>query len=326
IAKKPFPHQMDEEAGTILKQQVLNDPRIEISRKALFAKIYQQTGMQRADVSEPELWAFTDSAMRNIGMTTYGNLNFSTVLLSFERRSYTAKEWLDYVRTVRGQRVGGVQANKDLFERWVERVSLEYYRNHLEEYNKDFAFQLTEFKEGNLLFEIMQRKIWDKASTDSTGLRNYYEAHKNKYWWESSADALLFTSTNQQSAEALKEKLQLHGIHSWRSGTDSAGVGSQADSGRYELAQIPGATGGAGSSAALTAGSFTASVINKADNTVSFAYILNFYRDRSPRNFRDARGFVINDYQTWLEDQWIATLKKKYPVKIDETVLASLPK
>jgi len=326
IAKKPFPQQMNEESGTILKQQVLNDPRIEISRKALFAKIYQQTGMQRADVSEQDLLVFTDSAVRNIGLTTYGSLNFSTVLLSFERRSYTAREWLDYARSVRGQRVAGAQANKDLFERWVERVSLEYYRNHLEEYNKDFAFQLTEFKEGNLLFEIMQRKIWDKASTDSTGLRNYYEAHKNKYWWESSADALLFTSTNQQSAEALKEKLQLHGIHSWRSGTDSAGVGSQADSGRYELAQIPGATGGAGSSAALTAGSFTASVINKADNTVSFAYILNFYRDRSPRNFRDARGFVINDYQTWLEDQWIATLKKKYPVKIDETVLASLPK
>ena len=326
IARKPFPHQMDEEAGTTLKQQVLNDPRIEISRKALFAKIYQQTGMQRAGVSEPELWAFTDSAMRNIGMTTYGSLNFSTALLSFERRSYTIKDWLDYVRTVRGQRVSGVQANKDLFERWVERVSLDYYRNHLEEYNKDFAFQLTEFKEGNLLFEIMQRKIWDKASTDSTGLRNFYEGHKNKYWWESSADALLFTSTNQQSAEALKEKLQSHGVYSWRVWTDSAGAGTQADSGRYELAQIPGATGGAGSSAVVTAGSFTPFVTNKADNTVSFAYILNFYRERSPRNYRDARGFVINDYQTWLEDQWIATLKKKYPVKVDEAVLASLPK
>ncbi len=326
IARKPFPHQLDEEAGNTLKQQVLNDPRIEISRKALFARIYQQTGMQRAAVSDADLSAFTDSAMRNIGLTNYGNLNFSTVLLSFERRSYPAKEWLDYVRTVRGQRIGGPQANKDLFERWVERVSQEYYRNHLEEYNKDFAFQLTEFKEGNLLFEIMQRKIWDKASTDSTGLRNYYEAHKNKYWWESSADALLFTSASQQSAEALKEKLQSHGAASWRLWTDSAGAGTQADSGRYELAQIPGATGGAGSSAVVSAGSFTPLVTNKADNTVSFAYILNFYRERSPRNYRDARGFVINDYQTWLEDQWIATLKKKYPVKVDEAVLASLPK
>jgi peptidyl-prolyl cis-trans isomerase SurA len=35
---------------------------------------------------------------------------------------------------------------------------------------------------------------------------------------------------------------------------------------------------------------------------------------------------VINDYQAFLEDEWIASLKKKYPVKIDEAVLAGLPK
>ena len=95
----------------------------------------------------------------------------------------------------------------------------------------------------------------------------------------------------------------------------------QADSGRYELAQIPGV-----GHADPAEGSLTAPVTNKMDNTESFSYIQHVYRDRSPRNFRDARGFVINDYQSWLEDQWINELKKKYPVKIDEAVLASLPK
>ena len=125
----------------------------------------------------------------------------------------------------------------------------------------------------------------------------------------------------------------------WRKLTDSAGAAIQADSGRYELAQIPGAgagvgagagaAGGAGAGAAKpepAAGSLTTAVANKADNTVSFAYILTVYHERSPRNFRDARGFVINDYQTYLEDQWIAALKKLYPVKIDDAVLAGLPR
>jgi peptidyl-prolyl cis-trans isomerase SurA len=107
----------------------------------------------------------------------------------------------------------------------------------------------------------------------------------------------------------------------WRKLADSAGAAVQADSGRYELAQIP----GVGHSDPAE-GSLTAPVTNKTDNTESFSYILHIYRDRSPRNFRDARGFVINDYQSWLEDQWISELKKKYPVKIDEAVLASLPK
>jgi peptidyl-prolyl cis-trans isomerase SurA len=325
IARKPFPAAFDEEAIANLRQQVLNDPRIEVSRKALYARIYQQTEMQRSPISETDLSAFTDSAMRNAGYSSYGSLNFNTVLLSFSRRSYSLKEWLDYVRSVRGPRAAGQQSNKDLFGRWVERVAMDYYRNHLEDYNKDFAFQLTEFKEGNLLFEIMQRKIWDKASTDSAGLRNYYESHKNKYWWESSADALLFTCANQQMAEDLKTKLQARGVYNWRQWADSAGVSVQADSGRYELAQIPGVAGSGSGSASVSPGTFTSFVTNKADNTVAFAYILNAYRDRSPRNYRDARGFVINDYQTWLEDQWVAALKKKYPVKVDEQVVRTLP-
>lgn len=326
IARKPVPQQLDEDVTNTLKQQVLNDPRIEVSRKALFAKIWRETNLQRASISEPELWAFTDSATRNMGYTSNASLNMATVLFNFAQRSYTMREWVDYVRQVRGPRTNGGPSDKDLFERYVERSSMDYYRNHLEEFNKDFAFQLTEFKEGNLLFEVMQRKIWDKASTDSAGLRNYYEAHKNKYWWESSADALLFTCANQQQADDLKAKLQSHGVYGWRQWMDSAGASTQADSGRYELGQIPGATMGAGVSVSIVPGTFTSFVVNKADNTVSFAYILNAYRDRSPRNYRDARGFVINDYQTWLEDQWIATLKKKYPVKVDEQVFASLPK
>ena len=321
IARKQIPHQFDEAEAAQIKQQVLNDPRIEISRKALLNRIEQQTNFQRANVEDLDLWAFTDSAMRNTGLNSFRGLGYSTVLISFARQSYILKEWLDYTHSIRGQRPGGNQANKDLFERWIERMALDYYRNHLEDYNKDFAFQLTEFKEGNLLFEIMQRKIWDKASVDSAGIRNFYETHKDKYWWDASADALLFTCKSQQVADALKARLLAHPITAWRQMTDSGAISIQADSGRYELSQIPNPD-----KAVLDASMYTPFSTNSADNSVSFAYILNVYTTRSPRNFRDARGFVINDFQNWMEDQWVAGLKKKYPVKIEEKVFAELPK
>jgi len=50
------------------------------------------------------------------------------------------------------------------------------------------------------------------------------------------------------------------------------------------------------------------------------------YPNRQPRSFADARGFVINDYQVYLEEKWVAELKKKYPVVINEVVVKSLPK
>jgi peptidyl-prolyl cis-trans isomerase SurA len=99
------------------------------------------------------------------------------------------------------------------------------------------------------------------------------------------------------------------------------GAAIQADSGRYELAQIPGTAFGA-----PAAQSFTEITGNKADNTVSFAYILAMHNDREPRSYHDARGFVINDYQGFLEEQWVASLRKEYPVKVEEQVFAGLGK
>ena len=319
IDRKPSPRQFDEQAIATLKQQVLNDPRVEVSRQALLARIYRATNFRRSDFSEDDLWAFTDSVQHNPALSSYRDLSSSTVLFSFDGHNHIAKEWLDYSRTMKPQRGNASIPDKDLFRRYVERTAMDYYRNHLELYNPDFAFQLTEFKEGNLLFEIMQRKIWDKASTDSAALKNYYEAHKDKYWWNASADALLFTCNNEKTAEMLTAGLRSNGSGGWRKLADSAGATVQADSGRYELAQIPGV-----GHADPVEGSLTAPITNKTDNTESFSYIQHVYHDRSPRNFRDARGFVINDYQSWLEDQWVGELKKKYPVKIDEAVLASL--
>jgi peptidyl-prolyl cis-trans isomerase SurA len=321
LGRTPFPRELNETTVAELKQQINNDARAEVSRQALLKRIYQQTGMRRTDFSESDLWGFTDSSMTNPGLNFYRSLSNSTVLFSFPEQQYSVQNWLDYVRTIKASgRWSRNTSDKALFEQYVGRMALDYYRGHLEEYNKDFAFQLTEFKEGNLLFEVMQRKIWDKASTDSAGLHAYYEAHKDKYWWETSADALLFTCSNEQKAQALRTQLAAN-IYDWRRWSDSAAAGTQADSGRYELAQIP-----ALEKTNLSPRQFTPMIVNKTDNSVSFAYILNVYQGRSPRNYRDARGFVINDYQTYLEDEWIAKLKKKYPVSVDERVFASLPK
>jgi peptidyl-prolyl cis-trans isomerase SurA len=321
LARKPFPHQLNKAAADELRASVTADPRIVGSRKALLRRIFQQAGFSPSLYSESDLWAFTDSVTLNRALSSFNNLFYNTVLFSFSRQSYRIKDWFDYFHSVKTSRpTGNARPDKEIFEQFKDGAALEYYRNHLEEFNKDFAFQLQEFKEGNLLFEIMQRKIWDKASTDSAGLRNYFEAHKDKYWWELSADALLFTCNSRKTAEALRNGLEGN-ITGWKKIVDSAGAGVQADSGRYELAQIP-----VPEKTNFSPGMFTALSPNKTDNTVSFSYILNVYNQRSPRSYKDARGFVINDYQSWLEDQWVEGLKKKYPVNVDEAVFATLPK
>jgi peptidyl-prolyl cis-trans isomerase SurA len=92
-----------------------------------------------------------------------------------------------------------------------------------------------------------------------------------------------------------------------------------ADSGRFELEQIPSAT-----KIALHQGLITSPVLNKTDNTASFAYIIQLHPKPEARNFNEARGLVINDYQNDLEKTWMENLRKKYPVRINKEVLDDL--
>ena len=53
---------------------------------------------------------------------------------------------------------------------------------------------------------------------------------------------------------------------------------------------------------------------------------MNIYEPNQQRNFEDARGLVINDYQIVLEKEWLQELRKKYQVKVNEAVLKTILK
>jgi len=43
-----------------------------------------------------------------------------------------------------------------------------------------------------------------------------------------------------------------------------------------------------------------------------------------PKKLSDSKGYVVADYQTYLEKKWIEKLKKKYPIRISSDVLKSI--
>lgn len=319
IGRKSIPEKSKETLEG-LKQKVIADPRASVATKKFLDKIFSQTNFKRYPVNENNLRGYTDSALQHKTIPKFSSIDEGVALLSFDKKEVYVKDWIEYIRKAKSTpAISSGKTDSELFDKFIETSALNYYREHLEDYNKDFAYQLNEFKDGNLLFEIMQRKIWDKASVDSAGLKDYYSMHKDKYWWEPGADAVLFTCSNPKAADHVKSKLQ-YNFSSWRKLIDSSDGSAQADSGRFEMAQLP----MAGKKPAP--GQFTSFNNNPTDNTVTFAYIIKLYNERTPRTYNEARGFVINDYQGFLEDKWIAELKQEYPVKINEGVLKSLPK
>lgn len=304
-----------------LRIQVLQSDRMNVAKDILFDKIRKEVLFKEMSTSPtPLIMKYADSLLQ--GRSPKGGffVKDNSVLFVVKDRQYHFNDFKEFLESMmRLENMRSLPAEK-LYEEFKERSVFDYYRDHLETFNPDFAYQLQEFKDGNLLFEIMQHNVWDVASADSVGLQRYYEANKSKYWWDASAEAVMFTAGSQEAADDARKKLEADPA-AWKSIAENSNGTLQADSGRFELGQIPvvGRTN-------FTNGLITAPVKNETDHTVTFAYIIKVYMERSPRSFADARGFVVNDYQAMLEDKWIAELKKKYPVKVKESVVKSLPK
>jgi peptidyl-prolyl cis-trans isomerase SurA len=65
-------------------------------------------------------------------------------------------------------------------------------------------------------------------------------------------------------------------------------------------------------------------IISNQDQAFTFNYIFNTYPNPSPMQFEAAKGLVVNDFQAVLEANWITTLRKKYPVHVNNNVLLKL--
>lgn len=301
-----------------LKQQVLASDRMEVAKKMLVNSISKKVKFRTYPVPEKNFRLLTTAILRSEKIPVFPDLKSSTPLFAFEKQTIRVKDWIRYLQSMGSMEELQEKNRHQLYAEFVETATLEYYKNHLEQFNTEFAYQLKEFKEGNLLFEIMQKNIWENAGSDSSALRNFYTANRNKYWWENSAEALIFTVTSEDVANRLKQQLQQN-YRNWKTYIDSSGGTIQGDSGRYELGQIP-----VVDRTNFNEGLITEPVINETDNSLTFSYIVKLHPDKEMRSFEEARGFVINDYQNFLEDKWIDALKKKYPVKVNEEVLRSL--
>ncbi|MDB5207289.1 MAG: hypothetical protein JWR72_2364 [Flavisolibacter sp.] len=309
----PAPSKLDADTRDALSRKVETGDRIQSTKNVLVQKVLKEAGSKKEIFPDSELWAYSDSILGYMPPKNRLTINASTPVLKIGTQSSLAKDWITYAQTARNRPDGsGVKPYPQIWDEYVQATALQYYQDHLEEFNEDFRRQVTEFAEGNLFFEIMQRQVWTPAQTDTIALADYYQKHKNKYQWKQSADAVIFYASNEETAKEFYKALRKT-PSAWKTVVNNYTEQITSDSGRFELGQIP-----KGTKDVISVGAITTPVINKGDNTVSFAYIIALHSKVEPRNFTEAKGLVINDYQTELEKAWIADLKRKYPVSVDE--------
>ncbi len=302
-----------------MEEKVIKDNRLEKSKKELMGKKLTLIKYKPAKYNQKDLFIFTDSSLRKPNTVAVKGIDDNTLLFSFQKQNIKAGDWIQFVKSTG---TAPDQNSKDnypeLLKEFIQTSADNYYRKHLDAYDPGFAKQVKEFKEANLLFAIMEKNVWSKASSDTAGLLQYYNLHKSKYIWPASADAVIVTCKTLKLAQDMQKKLK-DSISIWRKITASNGSDISADSGRFELGQLVVAE-----RTNFTPGLLTYPVKNANDGSYTFNYVIHVYHEPAPRTFEDARGLIISDYQQEIEDKWIEELKKKYPVKVSEAVFNSI--
>lgn len=302
------------------QEMVEQDHRLSAAKDRLAEKWMQQTKYAAAAYNSKDLWAFTDSVI-NQGKTisSYKGITEQTVLFSFAKQKITVADWFRFY--MQAKQTGAVFAQKGyeaIMKEFVKNSCSNYYRTHIEEYYPPIAAQVQEFNEANLLFAVMDKHVWSKASEDTTGLKTYYLQHKDQYMWQPGVSALVVSSSSKELIDSVAAQLK-NNPSSWRNIAGKFGNEAVADSSRFENGQLP-----VKQEVPMQKGFVSQPEQNETGDAYTLVCVLDVHNNVEPRSFDDARGLVINDYQQVLEQKWIAELKKKYPVKVNDAVAKNL--
>ena len=201
----------------------------------------------------------------------------------------------------------------ELYESWKGEQLIAYYNDNLENEFSEFKNVMDEYRDGLLLFDLMEKEIWAKSKSDTIGLQKYYETNKSKYNWKERYDVDILSSTDAKVMEAAQKMLQkgksIEDIKAKYNKDNKVAI--MVKSGLFEknydiLDKIPTITKGA----------------NNTYKDANYSFVVNVKNMKAAetKSFEDCKSRVINDYQQYLESTWVDELKKEFSVKVNQDV------
>jgi len=209
-----------------------------------------------------------------------------------------------------------------LYKRFVEQSLLEVEESRLSEKYPEFRRLLKEFRDGTLLFELTEQKVWNKALEDTTGLQKFYETNKENYQWAPRVDATIVTVKDPSVAKKVFKMLKKTSSNFEDIETPFNKIGAEkvviVKNGKYEKGQNELVDD-------MPQVMKVSEPINNQDGSITYIKI-NKLLPVMTKELKEARGYIIADYQSELEKEWVDELRQKYPVKVNEEVLKSIYK
>ena len=306
-----------------LAERVEKDSRSKKSEEAVLKQIRQEYKFKANDKNIEAFMATVDSTILDKTYTPSAKADMNAVLFTIEGKPTKVTDFVDYIQnhmTMQKYVTPSTYAYQ-LYENFSNEKMMDYADAHLEEKYPEFKALVQEYRDGILLFDLMDREVWDKAVKDTVGLQEFHERNASKYMWGERVYATIVTVTRQESLPKVQALLN-SGIEldSLKNAIRNDSIGyAFVRKGYYQR----------GDNQYVDQTEWKVGVRNEIASTVDQStniVIIRELRDPEPKTLKEARGLVTSDYQVELEQQWVQSLKERYPVKINEKVLDKVRK
>ena len=205
----------------------------------------------------------------------------------------------------------------ELFEKFIDEQLMAYYNENLENEFPEFKNVMDEYRDGLLLFDLMEKEIWNRAKNDTIGLQDFFQKNSKNYQWKKRYNVDILSSTDKKivekaqkflakgkSLDYIKEQLNKDGK-----------VNVMSKSGLYEedydvLSNFQNLSKGVTNIIAKDQYFF---VVNVTDT-----------KPAGVKELSECKGKVISDYQQFLENNWVDELKSEFTIKINTDVFSKV--
>jgi peptidyl-prolyl cis-trans isomerase SurA len=310
-----------EEIERELDTKIRRDDRSRLITNSLNEKLRKKYNIKRDEkVYNKVVAAVNDSFYKEEWKLPKTTKEFEAPLFTIEDKKVNANEFL---KTIDSQQKSKLKIKPVaklvdfIYKGFLDEQLTNYYDENLEKEFPEFSYVMDEYRDGLLLFDLMEKEIWDKAKQDTLGLQNYYNQNKNKYQWKNRAEVLIASSSKKDIAkqvrkllkenmpvDKIKEKLNVNDVVNVMIKEETVEEGTENLSKNIKMKQ--------GISDVYQEGTFY--FVNNVKKVIPAA----------PKTLEEAKGRVVNDYQQYLEENWVSDLKKEFKVSVNQDVFERL--
>ena len=285
-----------------LTSRVAGDERSVIGREQFIARLKKEYRFKEDESIKGKPQAL-------IAQVAAPEKNSNALLFTFDKERVKVSDFLDYLNEK-----GGAAGVEQRYKEFIEHKLTVFENEHLEERYPDFKYLLNEYRNGILLFNLSEQKIWNQGRRDSTRILKFYNSRLNEYSWKERAEASVYIAGSASDLSQVKDLLKQN-----KSDQEITAIINRnnplnlvINSGLFERGShmfVDRARWQNNTDSEIT--------IGNAFALVRVARVL----PASPKKPDQVEGILLSDYQEYLESEWLKELKLKYPVRINEAEL-----